>query len=175
MAYDRNGLELTPICNSKNSYKFTTVVPASRKYAAYAQAVRFSGVFSMVTIGKFDDPRDAAYIGQMFSKQYDINQVYQMVIDKTFDQVAEQFIKDTEIPEWKYPAEGLDWDDILGVKGSTKNRVDSAREALIEALKNAGKPIPVLAKAKQMIAEVEKLYNQGMSFRGAAKHVVATI
>ena len=170
--YDRNGLELSPIQDSLNAYKFTAVNPKIRAYSAYAQSTRKKGIYSMVTIARFDDARDAAFVGQEFAKRYNEQEVYQMVIDKTFDDVAKDFVDGLVMPIWQYPAEGLDWDDILGNDGTVKNRVDNSRDALVEALKIAGKPTPALAKAKQLIAEVDKLYNQGMSFREAAKEVV---
>lgn len=170
--YDRNGLELTPVQSSLNAYKFTAVNVASRNYTAYAQATRNRGIYSMVTIAKFDDARDAAYVGQQFAKIYTESQVYEMVIDKTFEQIANEFVGGLDIPEWQFPAEGFDWDDIVGSDGTTKNRVDNAREALVEALKIAGKPTPALASAKKMIADVEKLYQGGASYREAAKNVV---
>jgi hypothetical protein len=170
--YDRNGLELSPIQDSLNAHKFTAANPKIRAYSAYAQSTREKGIYSMVTIARFDDARDAAFVGQEFAKRYSEQEVYQMVIDKTFDDVAKDFVDGLVMPIWQYPAEGLDWDDILGNDGTVKNRVDNSREALVEALKIAGKPTPALAKAKQLIAEVDKLYNQGMSFREAAKEVV---
>jgi hypothetical protein len=170
--YDRNGLELSPIQDSLNAYKFTAVNPKIRAYSAYAQATRGKGIYSMVTIARFDDARDAAFVGQEFAKAFTIDQVYQMVIDKTFDDVAKDFVANLDMPVWQYPAEGLDWDDITGENGYTKNRVDNAREALVEALKVCGKPSPALAVAKKMIAQVEALYKNGMSFREAAKNVV---
>lgn len=170
--YDRNGLELSPIQDSLNAYKFTAVNPSIRAYSAYAQATRKKGIYSMVTIARFDDARDAAFVGQEFAKRYTIDEVYQMVIDKTFDDIAKDFVDNLEMPMWQYPAEGLDWDDIIGSEGTLKNRVDNARDALVEALKVANKPTPALAQAKKMIAEVEKLYNNGMNYRSAAKNVV---
>ena len=168
--YDRNGLELTPIGNSMNSYKFTAVNPKYRNYSAYAQATRNKGLYSMVIIAKYDDPRDAAFIGQEFAKKFTTEQIYEMAHDKSFDDIAKQFIEDMEIPEWQYPAEGMDWDDILG-SDSKKNRVADARDALVEALKISKKKAPTVAVAKQMINEVESHYNQGMSYRAAAKFV----
>lgn len=170
--YDRNGLELSPIQTSLNAYKFTAVNVHSRNYTAYAQATRNKGIYSMVTIAKFDDARNAAFVGQEFAKKFTEAQVYEMVIDKMFETIAADFVESLDIPVWQFPAEGLDWDDITGNDGTVKNRVDNSREALVEALKIAGKPTPALAKAKQLIAEVDKLYNQGMSFREAAKEVV---
>lgn len=170
--YDRNGLELSPIQDSMNAYKFTAVNPAIRAYSAYAQATRGKGIYSMVTIARFDDPRDAAFVGQEFAKRFTEDDVYQMVIDKTFDDIAKDFVDNLDFPVWQYPAEGLDWDDIIGNDGTKQNRVDNARDALIEAIKAAGKATPALAQAKKMIAEVESLYHNGMSFREAAKNVV---
>lgn len=170
--YDRNGLELSPIHDSLNAYKFTAVNTATRTYSAYAQATRKKGIYSMVTIARFDDARDAAFIGQEFGKKFTEQDVHQMVIDKTFGDVAKDFVDQLDIPVWQYPAEGLDWDDIVGSNGDKKNRVDNARDALIEALKAAGKSTPALAQAKKMVAEVDGLYLNGMSFREAAKNVV---
>lgn len=170
--YDRNGLELTPVQTSMNAYKFTAVNVAGRNYTAYAQATRNRGIYSMVTIAKFADARDAAHVGQEFAKNYTESQVYQMVIDKTFEQTAADFVGALGMPEWQFPAEGLDWDDIVGGVGYEKNRVDNAREALVEALKIASKPTPTLTTAKKLIADVEKLYKDGASYREAAKLVV---
>ena len=103
--YDRNGLELTPIQNSLNAYKFTAVNPKIRAYSAYAQATRHKGVYSMVTIARFDDARDAAFVGQEFAKAFAEDQVYQMVIDKTFDDVAKDFVDGLQMPIWQYPAD----------------------------------------------------------------------
>lgn len=168
--YDRNGLELTPVQTSLNAYKYTAVNVKGRDYTAYAQAARNRGIYSMVTIAKFDDARDAAFIGQEFAKKYTVEQVYEMVLDKSFSDVAERFVEDTEIPEWQYPAEGLDWDDILG-NSDKKNRVADAKDALVEALKISKKKTPVVTVAKQMVNEVDTLYKQGMSYRAAAKIV----
>lgn len=170
--YDRNGLELSPIQDSLNAYKFTAVNPKIRAYSAYAQSTRKKGIYSMVTIARFDDARDAAFVGQEFAKRYNEQEVYQMVIDKTFDDVAKDFVDNLVMPVWQYPAEGLDWDDILGNDGAKKNRVDNARDALVEALKDAGKAAPAIVQAKKMIAEVEALYQTGVSLREAAKNVV---
>jgi hypothetical protein len=170
--YDRNGLELTPVQTSMNAYKFTAVNVAGRNYTAYAQATRNRGIYSMITIAKFDDARDAAFVGQEFAKKFTISQAYEMVLDKTFDAVASEFVTSIDMPVWQFPAEGLDWDDIVGGAGYEKNRVDNAREALVEALKIASKPAPALTAAKKLIDSVEKLYSDGMSYREAAKLVV---
>lgn len=170
--YDRNGLELTPSQVSMNSYKFTAVNPKARNYSAYAQASRNRGLYSMVTIAKFDDARDAAYVGQEFAKLYTNEQVYEMVLDKSFEDITKQFVENLDIPEWAYPAEGLDWDDILGYDKSKKNHVFTSKDALVEALKETGKKPPSVVIARQMVAEVDALYNQGKSYRDAAKLVV---
>ena len=168
--YDRNGLELSPIQESLNAYKFTATNTKARNYSAYAQLTRNRGLYSMATIGKYKDARDAAFVGQAFAKVFNEQQAYEMVLDKTFEEVAADFVSKLEIPEWKYPAEGLDWDDIHGSNGC-KNRVDNAKDALIEALKIMKKQTPALPKAKKMIEEVEALYQTGKSYRESAKIV----
>lgn len=170
--YDRNGLQLTPVQNTLNSYKFTAVDTTARMHTAYAQATRNRGVFSMVTIGKFKDVRDAAFVAQEFAKVYNEEQVYEMALDKTFTEVAKDFMKNLEIPEWQFPAEGLDWDDILGENGYKQNRVEDAREALVEAIKLFGVKVPNMSHVKEMINRVNDLYNNGHSFREAAKTVL---
>lgn len=174
--YDRNGLELTPVQTSLNAYKFTAVNPKARVYSAYAQSTRNRGVYSMVTIAKFTDPRDAAFVGQEFAKIYDEDTILQMAIDGTFKEIAVEFVHSLTIPQWTYPAEGLDWDDIHGSKTGLINRVENARQALVEAIKVADKPIPPLSACKALIARVESMYASGdYSYRSAAKTVAQEI
>lgn len=174
--YDRNGLELTPQTNTMNSYKMTTIEVKKRKYGAYARAMETrNNEWTMYKIGYFNDPRDAAYIAQEFATHYDNAQIRQMVTDCTFDSIAQQFIANTEIPEWQYPAEGLLIEDILNDYEYKYNHVINARDALIEAIKVFGKKTPSLTHAKSYIDKVEELYMKGNSYREAARKVVEII
>jgi hypothetical protein len=179
--YDRNGLELSPMQESMNSYKFTAVNPKARKFTAYAQADRKSavahGIYTMVTIARYEDARDAAYVAQTFAKLYNPTQVFEMVRDDILKDVVADFLAELEIPEWQYPAEGLDWDDILGFESGEsrykQNHVSDARGALIEAIDALKRKAPLASNVPGMIAFVDGLYNQGRSYREAA-HLVAS-
>lgn len=171
--YDRNGLQLsTANAETLNSYRLTAVDLKVRKYSAYARASRPKGnlQWSMFKVGKlFDDPRDAAYIAQEFEKQYTQDQVRTMVTDETFYDVARDFVENIEIPKWDYPAEGLLIEDILNDYGYKVNRVDNAREALVEAINVFGLTTPPLKKGKELINTVNKYYETGMTYREAAR------
>jgi hypothetical protein len=172
--YDRNGLELTPQADTMNTYKLTTVELNKRKYGAYARARETrNGEWTMFKIGYFADPRDAAYIAQKFAEEFDQDRVRQLVTDRQFDEMAALFVATTEIPEWKYPAEGMLIEDILNDYGYKRNRVLDAREALVEAIKLFGKRAPALNMVKDYIARVDQLYKAGKSYREAAREVVA--
>jgi hypothetical protein len=170
--FDRNGLELSPVADTKNAYKLTSVNVKRGKFNAYARsAFRNKNEFTMCNFAKFDDPRDAAFVAQEFAKEYDKEAVRQMVVDGTFLEVANEFVAGLEIPEWKFPAEGLTIDDILCDYSYTKNHVPTARDALIEVFKVFGGKPPAVAEATKMIKKVDELYNSGMSYREAARQV----
>lgn len=172
MAYDRNGLELTSVSNTLNAYRLTAVDKTKQKINAYANShTEYKDQFHMHTIGQYDDARDAAYVGQQFEKKYDKYVVRQLVKDGLFSEIAKEFRQNIEIPEWIYPAEGLDWDDILGGKYET-NYVDNARDAIREALKILNKKAPPIEEAKKIIAKVEQLFKDGMTYRQAAHKVI---
>lgn len=173
MSYDLNGLQLTPVSDSKNTYRLTAVDLTAKKFCAYAASKpAHRNDWSMHTIGLYTDPRDAAFVAQEFEKLYDRVAVKQMIVDATFNEIAREFRENIEIPEWKYQAEGLSIDDMLGGKYTT-NYVDNAREALIEAIRVAGIKTPVIAKAKEMMAKVDKLVKTGITYREAARQIVA--
>lgn len=171
-AYDQNGLELTPVSHSLNAYRLTAVDVTTQKYAAYAASKpTHKNEWSMHTIHLYKDPRDAAYVAQEFAKIYDKVAVRQMIIAGTFNDVAKNFLETIEIPEWKYQAEGLSFEDILGGKYKT-NYVNNAKDALVEAMKVFNVKAPAVAEAKKMITAVENLVKSGMTYRAAAKQVV---
>lgn len=174
MAYDKNGLQLSPVAETRNTYRRTAVDMTQRKFSAYAASrpTRLNE-WAMHTIGLYKDPRDAAYVAQEFEKLYDKVAVRQMIIDDTFTEVAKEFRENIDIPEWKFEAEGLTIEEMLGETGYKRNYVDNARDALIEALHVAGIKTPALKEAKLMMAAVEKLVSKnGMTYRRAAKKVV---
>lgn len=171
-AYDQNGLELTPVSNSLNAYRLTAVDVTTQKYAAYAASKpTHKNEWSMHTIHLYKDPRDAAFVAQEFAKVYDKVAVRQMIIDGSFNQVAKEFRENLEIPEWKYQAEGLTFEDILGGKYKT-NYVNNAKDALVEALRVFNMKAPALKIATKMMAEVENLVKNGMTYRSAAAAIV---
>lgn len=172
--YDRNGLQLSASNDSKtlNSYRLTAVDMTHKKYNAYARASRPKGnmQWSMFKIGNlFEDARDAAFVAQEFEKEYTQEQVRTMVTDGVFYDVAREFVENLDIPEWQYPAEGLTIEDITNDYGYKVNRVDNAREALVEAISVFNKKTPPLKEAKVLINKVNKLYNGGLSYREAAR------
>jgi hypothetical protein len=172
--YDRNGLELSPVAETFNSYRLTAINMSKRKYTAYAQASRDRGEkqWSMFNIADFDDPRDAAFVAQEFAKLYDRYQIRQMVTDGSFREVCKEFLSNLEIPEWQFPAEGLSFEDITGDYGYRQNYVSDARQAVLEVIRMYQMPTLDLAAAKQKIAEVEKFYARGLTLREAAKFVM---
>lgn len=169
--YDRNGLQLSPVSETLNSYRLTAVDTKAKHYTAYAQAKRTQGnsQWAMFTIGKFKDPRDAAYVAQEFEKQSSKEQVRQMVIDNTFQDVAKDFLAKTEIPEWEFPAEGLLIEDILGDYGYKTNYVENAKAALREVISVFGIKPPSLKEVGKIVAKVEEMYKSGKSYREAAR------
>ncbi len=172
-AFDRNGLELTPVADSLNSYRLTAVNTKTKKFSAYAAGTRKSNQeFNMFTIGLYDDPRDAAYVAQEFEKKVSKAQVREMATDGTFAEFAKEFRSNIEIPEWVYPAEGMSIDEMLNTTYK-KNYVLNAREALVEAINVFKKPVPSLKDAGKMIAKVEAAVKEGMTLRAAAAMVVA--
>ena len=167
-----NGLQLTPVYDSKNSYRLTAVDLTQKKFAAYAASKPpHNNVWSMHTIGMYKDPRDAAYVAQEFEKVYTKEQVRQMIVDATFTETARDFRENIEIPEWRYRAEGMSIDEMIGGNYKT-NYVDNAKDALVEAIRVHGVKAPALAIAKKMMAEVENLVRQGMTYRYAAHKIV---
>lgn len=174
-AYDRNGLELSPMSDTLNAYKMTAMDTSIKKVIAYARSSHTGKQVSIFTIGLFKDPRDAAYIAQEFAKVYTKDQVKQMVIDRTLRETAKRFIAATDIPEWKYPAEGITFEDIECDYGYKRNRVEDARAALVEALHIFQKKAPILKEVPALISAVKKKYEAGMSYRQAAKEVVAAL
>ena len=173
MSYDMNGLQLTSVSESKNSYRLTAVDLKQKKIAAYAASKPpHQNVWSMHNIGLYKDPRDAAFVAQEFEKRYNKIAVRQMVVDGTFYDIAREFRENIEIPEWKYPAEGMTIEEMIGDKYKT-NYVNNARDALVEALKVANIKAPAIHKAKEMMNLVEKLVKNGITYREAAKKVVS--
>jgi hypothetical protein len=172
MSYDMNGLQLTSVSESKNSYRLTAVDLKQKKIAAYAASKPpHQNVWSMHNIGLYKDPRDAAFVAQEFEKQYDKIVVRQMIVDGTFYDIAREFRDNIEIPEWKYPAEGMTIDEMLGSKYKT-NYVNNARDALLEAMRVENIKPPTVNKSKEMMAAVEALVRTGITYRQAAKEVV---
>lgn len=174
--YDRNGLQLTTAnTETLNTYRLTAVDLTIRKYSAYARASSPKGnmQWSMFKIGSlFDDPRDAAFVAQEFEKQYDKDTVRQMVTDGTFYDIAREFKKNIEIPEWKFPAEGLLVEDILNDHGYKTNYVPDSKTALQEVIKVFGLKVPALKEVPAIVKKVEVLYNEGFTYREAARQVM---
>lgn len=172
MSYDMNGLQLTSVSESKNSYRLTAVDLKQKKIAAYAASKPpHQNVWSMHNIGLYKDPRDAAYVAQEFEKLHDKIAVRQMVVDGTFYDIAREFRDNIGIPEWKYPAEGMTIDEMLG--GEYKmNYVNNARDALLEAMRVANIKAPAVQRAKEMMISVETLVRSGITYREAARQVV---
>lgn len=167
--FDFNGLPLTQSvkADSLAAYLHTTMNMKIRKFGAYAPI--FPNVqmkFSMASIGMFEDARDAAYVAMEFNAAYSKEQSTQMIIDGTFKEVAKEFIENLEIPEWKYPAEGLTFDEIEGLPADYKMIYStSAKDAISKILKEFGLPVPKIEIAKKMISEVEKLHaDTGVSY-----------
>jgi hypothetical protein len=174
MQYDRNGLQLSSIAKSRNAYLHTAVDINRKKYAAYAQASRPLGAqqWAMFPIGFFDDPRDAAFVAQSFQDKYNRDNIRQMVEDGEFNQVASDFVKNLDIPEWKYPAEGILIEDILCDYGYKNNIVPDAKVALREVITVFELKTPPLKDVKGLIDQVEKLYKSGMTYRESARIVM---
>lgn len=168
--FDRNGLELTPVAESLNSYKLTAVNVEANRYSAYAAGTRkHKNEWNMFRIGNYKDPRDAAFVAQEFAKQYDQVKVRQLVTDGLFNEVAREFRENIEIPEWQFPAEGLTIEDITCDYGYKTNRVDCAKEALREAVKVFEVQVPSLKEIPTLVKKVQALYDKGHNYREAAK------
>ena len=168
--YDNNGLELSQMNDTLNTYLYTAMNVKTRKVVAYAPIRLNTTVkFGMITIGFFTDPRDAAFVAQSFNKLYTKEQSTQMSIDGTFREVAKDFIANLEIPEWEFEAEGLSFDDITG-EGERYmfNYVNNARDALKEAVKKFNVKVPSLEVLKKLEAKVDALVKSGASYRAAA-------
>ena len=173
--FDHNGLELTPAAETMNAYRLTAVDLKAKKFAGYARAKpRFKDDWSMYRIGYFSDPRDAAYVAQAFEKKFDSVKVRQMVTDGLFDEIAVEFSSSLEIPEWKYQAEGFSVEELIngGYEEYKKNYVDNAKEALVEFFKVTNTKPPTLEVAKKLIADVEKMYKTGKTYRESAKAIM---
>jgi len=174
MEYDRNGLKLSPVSNSLNSYLHTAVNLNNKKYAAYAQASRPNGQnqWAMFKIGFFEDPRDAAFVAQSFQNKYTRENIRQMVTDNIFDEIVSEFMETIEIPEWVYPPEGILMEDIISDYGYKKNRVSDAKDALREVISVFGLKPPPLKDVKNIVSDVEALYKKGMTYREAARKIM---
>jgi len=177
--YDRNGLELSPVAESNNAYKLTSLCVRTQMFNAYARSAYGTSnrdkEFTMCNFARFKDPRDAAHAAQEFSKQYDKYAILSMVTDGTFREIAGEFAKDLDYPEWKYPAEGMTIQDILGESGYKINRVCDSRAALVEAFQVLACKPPAAAWTKVMIDQVDVLYEAGLDYRTAARQVVQYI
>lgn len=175
--YDRNGLQLsTARTETLNTYRMTSVDLTTKKYRAYARSGSPNpNKWTMHDIGRYNDPRDAAHVAQEFEKQYTKDQVSQMVLDGAFSEIAKVFRETIDIPEWKYPAEGLLIEDILNDYGYEKNYVLDAKEALREVIKVFNLKAPNLNDIKTLVETVEKLYQTGISYRTAAKQTMGVI
>ena len=173
--YDRNGLELSPVSHrTMNSYKFTTVDLKIKRYNAYASihSKYENENFGMVTIRAYKDPRDAAFVGQEFNKMYNKFVARELQDAGDLRDVITDFLENVEIPEWKFPSEGLSIEELLGEVKYRTNRVDSAKEALIEAIKLTGSKPPALNLINEIVKKVEKLYKEGLTYREAALEVI---
>lgn len=170
--FDRNGLQLSPMgTETLNTYRLTSVDLTTKKYNAYARASTPNGnkQWSMFKIGtQFKDPRDAAFIAQEFEKCYSHEQVRQMHTDGTFYEIAREFSEAQDIPEWKYPAEGLLVEDILNDYGYKQNYVSDAKSALREAIQIFKVKVPNLKEIPELVKSVEVLYEKGITYRDAA-------
>lgn len=176
--YDHNGLELTPMSDTMNSYKMTAVDLTKKKFIAYVRsAVRSKNEFSMFNISFHNDPRDAAFVAQEFAKKYSKEVVRSMVIDGTFKEFAKEFSENLEIPVWKYYAEGFSIEELIngGFEEYQKNYAATAKDAIVEAIKVLGKKTPDLKTAKAIIEKVENLYKTGMSYRAAANQILSNV
>lgn len=170
--YDKNGLALTPMGDSKNSYLYTAMIMGTRKVSAYARVRKEKGVnFLMASIGMFDDPRDAAFIAQEFAKAYNVDQTTQMKVDGTFREISKEFIKNTEIPEWQFPAEGLTFEELEGegADGYMFNYVNNAKDALREVVQMFKLKAPAVKAIPALITKVEELVKGGETYRAAAR------
>lgn len=172
--FDVNGLALTPMGDTMNTYLYTAVLPKVRKYSAYANATPGGKqkIFGMQVIGIYDDPRDAAFVAQEFAALYDRHAVTEMVASGSFKEIADEFVENLDIPVWAYPAEGLSFEDLESDYTYTRNYVNTSVDALKEAIQVFSKKPPAVQKVKALVAEVETLVSTGKTYREAARHVV---
>ena len=175
--YDHNGLELTPMSETMNSYKMTSVDLKRKRFCAYAQATQKHKEFSMFSVSFHKDPRDAAFIGQEIAKKFSKDAVRSMMVDGTAKEILRGFAASLEIPEWKYQAEGFSIEELLngGFDDYKKNYAATAKDALVEAIKLLRKKTPDLKTAKEILDKVEALYKSGLTYREAAKQVLETV
>lgn len=174
-SYDLNGLELTTSsCDTMNAYRLTAVDLTDKKFAAYAASKpNFKGQFSMHSIHNYSDSRDAAYSAQQFEKLYDKVKVKQLVTDKLFRGVCQEFTLKLEIPEWSYPAEGSTIAEML-IGKYDRNYVNNARDALREAFRaHKITQRPSLATCNDLMFRVETIVNAGTTYRNAAAQVIS--
>jgi hypothetical protein len=168
---DRNGLTLSPVGETLNAYYLAHINMANKSFSASAQATEYRNNTS-ASIGNYKDPRDAAYVAQQFQESYSPEIVRTMLHDNMFRDTVASFLEYTDIPKWKYPAEGLDMDDLTGDHKYTKNYAPNAREALVEAIAVYDIAPPPLTEVKSLIDKVEKLYrDEDLTYRQAAAKI----
>lgn len=176
MSYDSNGLELTTsLADTLNTYLYTAVDQKNRRFDAIAIPgfPAHANRFNMIDIASYKDPRDAAFIAQEFAKEFSKEEIRTMIIDGTFRETAKQFAATTEIPEWQFPAEGLDFDDILSDYKYDRNWHETARDALVEVFKNIPGKRPALKEVNRLIKMVEEYKaKHSCPYRTAARAVV---
>lgn len=170
---DRNGLELSPNQESLNAYRLTSVNTKGKYYSANAYSNPDRRLtYAMHLIKNCKDPRDAAFIAQEFEKHYSRDVVTDMVLSGDFKQAVEEFLSNLEIPEWKYPAEGLTFEEMECDWGYKKNYVTDAREALIEAFSIFGVKKFPLNTIPIFIAELEsRVFDGSKTYRTAAREM----
>jgi hypothetical protein len=176
MSYDFNGLPLSPVtdsANSNNAYLYAHMDWNNHKYVAKTPIIlnnvtRTPHAF----LGSYDDARDAAFVAMTFAETYSKDAATAMYMDGTFRDVVDEFLANLEIPEWKYPSEQITFAEFENAKeeGYTTNRVEGAREAILEILKIKNLKAPNLTEAKALIAKVEAMVKAGThNYRQAAK------
>jgi hypothetical protein len=171
--YDRNNLELSKVAKGLNAYRFSFVnIPHGMFTASvYAAHVSYSKT-NTFTIKSYDDPRDAAFVGQAFMALHspdDVRALYDSA--QLFDTIKE-FLLTIKIPVWEFPAEGLTQDDLTGDLSYDKNRVEGSMDSLREVFKVLKMNIPPLKEIPALVATCEALYVKGMSWRAAALETV---
>lgn len=179
MAYDNNGLPLSPVAasaKSNNAYLYAHMDWTHRVYVArtpihHNRVTRTPQAY----LGTYDDARDAAYVAMSFAELYPKDVATEMYMAGTFNDAAREFLENLEIPEWQYPSEQISFDEYenIEVAGYTTNRVEDARAAIVEAIKLFGVKTPKLEESKKMIARVEEMVKAGThNLRQAAKVVL---